>query len=92
MSNRGHDSIAAFAIDKSTFELRPLQLESTGGTWPRNFAIDPSGRFHFVANQRSNTIVTHRIDSASGRLTPTGQSIELPAPVCIRFAPRTTGA
>ena len=92
MSNRGHDSIAAFTIDKSTSTLRPLQLEATGGHWPRNFAIDPSGRFLFVANQRSNTIDTHRIDTATGRLTPTGQRLELPSPVCIRFAPRSAGA
>jgi 6-phosphogluconolactonase len=92
MSNRGHDSIAAFAIDKSTHTLRPLQLEATGGKWPRNFAIDPSGRFLFVANQRSNSIVTHRINAATGKLTPTGGSVELPAPVCIRFAPRAPHA
>lgn len=88
MSNRGHDSIAAFAIDKRTSTLQPLQWEPTGGNWPRNFAIDPSGRFLFVANERSNTIVTHRIDTRTGKLTPTGQTLELPAPVCIRFAPR----
>ena len=92
MSNRGHDSIATFAIDKSTFLLRPLQLEPTGGKWPRNFAIDPSGRFLFVANQRSDTIVTHRIDARTGTLTATGHTLELPSPVCIRFAPRSSGA
>ena len=88
MSNRGHDSIAAFAIDKRTATLQPLQFEPTGGNWPRNFAIDPSGRFLFVANERSSTIVTHRIDTRTGRLTPTGQTLELPSPVCIRFASR----
>ena len=87
MSNRGHDSIAGFAIDKSTSTLRPLQLEATGGAWPRNFVIDPSGRFLFVANQRSDTIVTHRVDTRTGRLAQTGQILELPSPVCIRFAP-----
>jgi 6-phosphogluconolactonase len=88
MSNRGHDSIAAFAIDKRTSVLQPLQFEPTGGNWPRNFAIDPSGRFLLVANERSSTIVTHRIDARTGGLTPTGQTLELPSPVCIRFASR----
>jgi 6-phosphogluconolactonase len=88
MSNRGHDSIAAFAIDKRTSTLQPLQWELTGGNWPRNFAIDPSGRFLFVAHERSSTIVTHRIDTRTGKLSPTGQTLELPSPVCIRFAPR----
>ena len=88
MSNRGHDSIAAFAIDKRSFTLRPIQHEPTGGNWPRNFAIDPSGRFLFAANERSNTITTHRIDAKTGKLTPTEKTLELPSPVCIRFAPR----
>ena len=88
MSNRGRDSIAVFAIDKRTSTLQPLQFEPTGGNWPRNFAIDPSGRFLFVAHERSSTIVTHRIDTRTGKLTSTGQTLELPSPVCIRFAPR----
>jgi 6-phosphogluconolactonase len=85
VSNRGHDSIAAFAVDRATALLRPLQEVPTGGSWPRNFALDPSGRFLLVANQRSDSIVGHRIDTATGLLTPTGQRVELPAPACIRF-------
>ena len=88
MSNRGVDNIDVFAIDKRTSMLQPLQFEPTGGNWPRNFAIDPSGRFLFVANERSSTIVTHRIDARTGRLTATGQTLELPSPVCLRFALR----
>lgn len=85
MSNRGHDDVAAFAIDATTAELRPLQHAATGGRWPRNFALDPSGRFLLVANQRSDGIVTHRVDARSGRLTPTGHTLAIPAPVCLRF-------
>jgi 6-phosphogluconolactonase len=91
MSNRGHNSIAVFAIDASTFALRRLQLEPTGGDWPRNFAIDPSGRFLFVAHQRSNSIVTHRIDDKTGMLTATGATLDVPAPVCLQFLPRRAG-
>jgi 6-phosphogluconolactonase len=92
MSNRGHNSIATFAIDPTTFTLRQLQLEPTGGDWPRNFAIDPSGRFLFVAHQRSNSIVTHRIDTRTGMLTSTGATLDVPAPVCLQFVPRSAGA
>lgn len=87
MSNRGHNSIAAFTIDPRTLELAPLQMTPTGGDWPRNFGIDPTGRFMLVANQRSNDIRSFRIDSKTGRLTATGHRITLPAPVCIRFLP-----
>ena len=86
LSNRGHDSIAVFAIDPRTGAPTLVELTSTQGSWPRNFALDPSGRFLFVANQRSDSIVAFRVAARTGRLTPTGQPDALPAPVCIRFA------
>ena len=85
MSNRGHNSIAAFTIDAVTSKLTPLQLISTGGDWPRNFAIDPSGDFLVVANQKSDTIHSFRIDAATGKLRSTGHRASVPAPVCIRY-------
>lgn len=87
MSNRGHNSIAAFTIDQASGALLPLQLIATGGDWPRNFAIDPRGEFLLVANQRSDTITSFRIDRESGRLTATGRSANLAKPVCLRFVP-----
>ncbi len=85
MSNRGHDTIAVFAIDPAKSTLTQVEQVPTGGKWPRNFALDPSGRFLYVANQRSDSIVGFRVAAATGRLTPTGQSLELPVPVCLRF-------
>jgi len=84
-SVRGDDSIAVFAVDQGAGTLTPVQRVSTSGDWPRNFAIDPTGRFLLVANQRSNTIVGFHVDPATGRLAETGQRLEVPAPVCIRF-------
>ena len=84
-SNRGHNSIVVFTIDKSSGKLTYLEHVSTQGKTPRNFAIDPTGRFLLVANQESDTIVTLRIDSVTGRLTPTIHVAEVPAPVCLKF-------
>lgn len=84
-SNRGHDSIAAFAIDARSGKLTFIGHESTGGKTPRNFAIDPSGAFLLVANQNSNNIVTLRRDSKTGRLSATGNVVDVPAPVCLKF-------
>ena len=84
-SNRGHDTIAVFEIDASSGQLTAIQQVSTGGQWPRNFALDPSGGFLLVANQRSDSISSFRVDAATGRLTPTGEKVEIPSPVCIRF-------
>jgi 6-phosphogluconolactonase len=84
-SNRGHDSLAVFAIDQGTGRLRRLTTQSTGGQTPRNFAVDPAGRFLLAANQDSDTVVTFRLDEATGHLMPTGHVAASPTPVCIRF-------
>lgn len=84
-SNRGHNSIVVFEIDRRTSKLKTLQHVATGGDWPRNFAIDPSGEFLLVANQRSDNIVTFSIDRVTGELKPTGHITEIPVPVCLRF-------
>lgn len=87
VSNRGHDSLAVFAVNADgTLVARGHQ--STGGKTPRNFAIDPTGTFLLAANQRSNSVVSFRIDSESGGLTPTGHAIAVPAPVCVRYLKR----
>jgi 6-phosphogluconolactonase len=84
-SNRGHDSIAVFAIDPAWGMLTFVEHVSTGGKRPRNFSLDPTGGYLFAANQDSDNIVIFRVDPRSGRLTPTGQTIETPTPVCIQF-------
>jgi len=85
-SNRaGIDTISAFSIDpvKGTLKLRDEY--PTMGKTPRTFAIDPTGKFLLAANQESNNIVIFRIDSTTGALSPTGEIIAAPAPVCITF-------
>jgi 6-phosphogluconolactonase len=85
-SNRGHDSIAIFAIDQSTGTLTAMGWEPSGGATPRFFALDPSGRFLYAANQDSDTIVAFRVDDTTGALSPTGHVVHTGSPVCIAFA------
>jgi 6-phosphogluconolactonase len=85
-SNRGHDSIAAFQINRRNGMLTFIARESTGGKTPRNFAIDPTGAFLLVANQNSDNIVTFRRDRKTGRLSATGHIAEVPSPVCLKFS------
>ena len=82
-SNRGHNSIAVFAIDSGNGTLVPVQDVDTQGKTPRNFALDPSGRLLLVANQNSNNLVSYRVDAFSGLLTPTGQQATVPAPMFV---------
>jgi 6-phosphogluconolactonase len=84
-SNRGHDSIAVYAIDETSGLLTFVEAESTQGRTPRAFGIDPSGTFLLAANQRSDSVVVFRIDQKTGQLTPTGARIEVGAPVCVKF-------
>ena len=84
-SNRGHDSIAVFAIDPTANTLTLVEHVSAQGKIPRNFAIDPTGAYLLAANQNTNNIVVFRIDQKTGRLTPTGGEVKTPSPVCILF-------
>jgi 6-phosphogluconolactonase len=85
VSNRGHDSVAIFAVDAATGVLSPVGWEPAQGKTPRFFALDPSGAFLYVANQNSDTIVGFRVDGATGSLTPTGQVIQTGSPSSIVF-------
>ncbi len=84
-SNRGHDSIALFAIDAAKGTLTRIDDISTGGKIPRSFEIDPTGKYLLAANQKSDNIVVFRIDEKTGRLTPTGQKLDVGSPVCVKF-------
>jgi len=86
-SNRGHNSIAVFAVDKKSGKLTLVEHQSTQGKVPRHFAIDPTGRWLLAENQDSDSVVVFSIDEKSGRLKPTGQKVEVPAPVCSVFVP-----
>ena len=86
-SNRGHDSIAVFAIDKNMGTLMPIEYVSTKGASPRHFEIDPTGSLLFAANEKSDNIVVFHINPQTGRLTPAGKVLEVSQPVCIKFVP-----
>jgi 6-phosphogluconolactonase len=85
-SNRGHNSIAVFAVDQKTGKLTLSSTQSTGGSWPRHFGIDPSGTFLLAANQRSDSIVVFRINASTGALAETGMTAQVGQPACVRFS------
>lgn len=85
VTNRGHDSIGVFAIDKTKGTLSPRQWVPTRGTVPRFFAFDPRERFLYVANQGSDTISGYR-KNADGRLSPTPIKVKVGSPACIVFS------
>lgn len=88
-SNRADiNSIAVFAIRPKTGKLKFLETTSVEGNHPRNFAIDPSGKFLLVANTNSDNVVVFNRNPKSGLLTKTGIEIEINNPSCLRFLTR----
>lgn len=88
-SNRGsteeENSIAIFAVDTTTGKLAWQGVAHTGGNFPRDFALSPSGRYLLAANQNSDNILIFAIDPADGGLSQTGTNFALPTPVCLKF-------
>ncbi|MBU4212698.1 MAG: lactonase family protein [Verrucomicrobia bacterium] len=84
-SNRGHDTIAVFAIDQANGRLSLIQNESTQGKLPRNFGIDPTGAWLLAVNQDTGNGVVFSVNPKTGKLKPTGQIVEVGAPVCVKF-------
>lgn len=84
-SNRGHHSIAVFAIDPTSGRLTAIAHHATLGQSPRHFAIDPTGVWLLVANQRTNNVAVFQIDRTTGKLQATKHGVELPKPVCVTF-------
>jgi 6-phosphogluconolactonase len=85
-SNRGNENtVTIFSIDKNTGRLNVKDFESTRGVKPRNFIIDPTGKYLIVANQDSNNIVVFKRNAQTGLLTATGDEIQIPNPVCLQM-------
>jgi len=85
-SNRGHDSLAIYAVDQQTGQLALVGHESSQGVGPRAFTIDPSGALLLAANQDTDTVVTFWIDPDAGTLQATGHVAAVPTPVCLHLA------
>jgi 6-phosphogluconolactonase len=66
VSNRGHDSIACFALDEEG-KVSVTGQEPTEKT-PRSFDLDSAGKFLFAAGESSGELAAYRIDGESGRL------------------------
>lgn len=88
VSVRGHNSLAIFAVAPDGSALTLIGHEPTQGRTPRHFALSPDGRLLVAANQDSDSLVTFRVDTETGKLTPTGHSAAVPSPACVLMAPQ----
>lgn len=83
-ANRGHDSITVFSIGENG-ELTWLQNEPVRGATPRNFNLDPSGKWLIAAGQDSHTLASFSVDAENGWLTYNAHVISSPSPICVLF-------
>lgn len=85
VSNRGHDSLAVFAVGADG-RLALLQHQLGVPAKPRGFGISPCGRWLVCAGQDSGTLRSYAI-GGDGRLADTGHEVAVPAAACVVFAP-----
>lgn len=84
-SNRGHDSVAVFAIHPADGTLSPVEIVPSGGPTPRNFALSPDGRWLVCGHQGAPRLTAFRVDPATGRLTRSPHTAAVPTCVCVAF-------
>ncbi|GGV14057.1 hypothetical protein GCM10010260_61450 [Streptomyces filipinensis] len=82
LANRGHNSLARYAIEADGTRLRLLGTVPVGGDFPRQIALSPDGALLFAANQRSGTVTVFHVDRDSGGLRSAGEPFASPVAVC----------
>ncbi|MFJ2813546.1 lactonase family protein [Streptomyces sp. NPDC087294] len=81
LANRGHNTLARYAVEADGARLRLLGTVSVAGDFPRQIAFSPDGRLLFAANQRSGTVSVFHVDGA-GELRLAGEPFASPVAVC----------
>jgi 6-phosphogluconolactonase len=75
-----------YNINQQNGTLTLIGHQPSLGKIPRNFSIDPSGKFLLAANQDSDDIVIFKRNQQTGLLTDTGKRISVGKPVCLKWA------
>jgi len=84
VSNRGHNSVSAFKINADGTLLKVDEITKSIVV-PRDFNIDPTGKYMIIANQDANNLVVYTVDPQTGKLTFKHESISIKAPICVTF-------
>ena len=83
-SNRGHDSIAFFAVnDDGTLMLK--NVSKLTGKFPRDFELMPGEKFMVVGHKMSNEIQVYAFDRDKCELKAVGAPIPCWRPLCFKF-------
>ena len=85
VTNRGHDSLAHYAVDFGKGTLKLVGHVPSGGRTPRNVTMDPTNQYVVAANQNGDNLVVFTHDTITGHLTPTGAVGQVPQPGGMTF-------
>ena len=83
-SNRGHNSIVTFRIG-SDGKVTVAGHTSCGGEWPRNFVLDPTGKYLIAGNQNSGNITLFTLNKKTGLPILPGKDYKIKSPSCLKF-------
>ena len=83
-SNRGHDSIASYRVQKDG-TLSPIAIQKTNAKTPRDFNITPDGKFLLSGFQDSDELILYAIDPVTGQLAERARTVSN-SPTAVLFA------
>lgn len=87
-SNRGHDSIAFYAVDAATGKMELRNIAKLTGAFPRDFELVPGEKFMIVGHKMSDEIQMYAFDREKCALTPVGAPMKAFRPLCFKFGAR----
>jgi 6-phosphogluconolactonase len=87
VSNRGHNSIAVFKVGALDRKLTAAGHITGDIKTPRNFNVDPTGKWMLIASQDGGKVEVFEIDAATGSAKPTGNAVSIARCVCVKFVP-----
>ncbi len=88
VSNRGHNTIAAFKYDASSTKLSPAGHITGDIKIPRNFNVTPCGKWMLIASQDGGKVGVFEMDDATGLAKETPNAIKIDRCVCVKFLPQ----
>ncbi len=83
--NRGHNTIATFAVNEDGRKLIFVEWTDTKGDWPRDFVLDPTEQFIIASNQETGNLVLFERNEETGKLTFLDSTVDVPYAVCVKF-------
>ena len=87
-SMRSDNTIRLFEFDRISESLNYIASYPTGGRTPRDFTIDPTGKWLLVAHQDSDTIAIFNVNSYNGTLSLFNTVENIKSPVCLSWLPK----